>query len=221
MNNRSPEEQSPSLFPIRFAGVAGLAAAVILFVNAAKRAGLIEITSATQLVAPLAQALAIILVVGLAAVAMRQSSKYSSVALALNVLGLAAATGAEWVINLVFVELDRAQIGMLRTGPLGTAFLAASVIFLVGSILYCSALLRDGRAPRIPVVAYAIAATPIALRNFVPELVLDLALALLGASVIGLALWMLRTKSFQAEAYRSPTETVMAAPMVRPALATQ
>jgi hypothetical protein len=76
-------------------------------------------------VAPLAQALAIILVIGLAALAMRQSSKYSSVALALNVLGLAAATGVEWVINLVFVELDRAQIGMLRRGPLGTAFLAA------------------------------------------------------------------------------------------------
>jgi hypothetical protein len=150
---------------------------------------------------------------------MRQSSKYSSVALALNVLGLAAATGVEWVINLVFVQLDGAQIGMLRSGPLGTAFLAASMIFLLGSILYCSALLRDGKAPRIPVVAYAIATIPIALRNFVPELVLDVALVLLGASVIWLALWMLRSKSFQAEAYRGPTEAAMA-PVVRPALAT-
>jgi hypothetical protein len=149
---------------------------------------------------------------------MRQSSKYSSVALALNVLGLVAATGVEWVINLVFVELDRAQIGMLRTGALGTAFLAASMIFLLGSILYCSALLREGKAPRIPVVAYAIATIPVALRNFVPELVLDLALVLLGASVIWLALWMLRSKSFQPEAYRDPTQAVMA-PMVRPALA--
>ena len=218
MNNRSLEKQTPSLFPIRLAAVTGLAAAAILFVNAAKRAGLIEISAATQLVAPLAQALAIILVIGLAALAMRQSSKYSSVALALNVLGLAAATGVEWVINLVFVELDRAQIGMLHNGPLGTAFLAASLIFLLGSILYCSALLRDGKAPRIPVVAYAIATIPIALRNFVPELVLDLALVLLGASVIWLALWMLRSKSFQPEAYRDSTEVVMA-PMVRPALA--
>src|SRR2546423_4336278 len=93
MNNRSLEKQVPSLFPIRLAAVTGLAAAAILFVNAAKRAGLIEISSATQLVAPLAQALAIILVVGLAALAMRQSSKYSSLALSLNVLGLASATG--------------------------------------------------------------------------------------------------------------------------------
>src|SRR3954449_760167 len=121
MTSTSLEIRTPALFPIRLAAVMGLAAATVLFINAAKRAGLIPISPATQLVAPLAQALAIILVVGLAALAMRQSSKYSSVALALNILGLAAATGVEWVINLVFVELDRAQIGMLRTGPLGTA----------------------------------------------------------------------------------------------------
>jgi hypothetical protein len=180
-----------AMFPIRLAAVAGLAAAVVLFVNAAKRAGLIPISSATQLVAPLAQALAIILVVGLAAVAMRQSSRYSSVALALNVLGLAAVTGVEWVINLVFVRLDPAQIAALRTGPLGTAFVAASITFLLGSLLYCSALLRDGKAPRIPVIAYAIATIPIGLRIFVPELVLDVGLGLLGASVTWLALWML------------------------------
>ena len=215
MNNRLPENHSASLFPIRLAAVTGLAAAAILFVNAAKRGGLIEMTSATQLVAPLAQALAIILVVGLAAHAMSQSSRFSSLALTLNIVGLAAATGVEWVINLVFVELDRAQIGMLRSGPLGTAFLSASLIFLLGSILYCSALLRDGKAPRIPVVAYAIATIPIALRNFVPELVLDLALVLLGASVIWRALWMLRSMSFQPAVSPGPSEAVMA-PMVRP-----
>jgi hypothetical protein len=180
-----------SLFSIRLAAVIGLAAAAVLFVNAAKRAGLIPVSSATQLVAPLAQAFAIILVVGLAAVATRQSSRFSSVALVLNVLGLAAATGVEWVINLVFVGLEPAQIAALRSGPLGTAFVAASMTFLLGSILYCIALMRDAKAPRIPVIAYAIATVPIGLRNFVPELVLDLALGLLGISVTWLAVWML------------------------------
>jgi len=215
MTNPCVEKETANVFPIRLTAIAGLAAAAILFVNAAKRAGLIEISAATQLVAPLAQALALILVVGLAAVALRQSSKYSSVALALNVLGLAAATGAEWVINLVFVELDRAQIGMLRSGPLGTAFLAASMIFLLGSILYCSALVRDGKAPRIAAVAYGVATIPIALRNFVPEVVLDLGLVLLGASVIWLALWMLLSKGSQLQAYRGPADVLMAPP-VRP-----
>jgi hypothetical protein len=193
MTGPSLERLTPTVFPIRLAAVAGLAAAAVLFVNAAKRAGLIEISAATQLVAPLAQSLAIILVVGLAAVAMRQSSRYSSAALALNVIGLAAATGAEWVINLVFVGLDPVQIVALRAGPLGTAFVAASVIFLLGSILYCGALLRDGKAPVIPTITYAIATVPIGLRTFVPELVLDIALGLLGASVIWLAVWMLRS----------------------------
>ena len=60
----SLEKQTPTLFPVRLAAVAGLAAAVVLFLNAAKRAGLIPVSSATQLAAPLAQALAIILIVG-------------------------------------------------------------------------------------------------------------------------------------------------------------
>jgi hypothetical protein len=95
------------------------------------------------------------------------------------------------VINLLFVGLDPAQIAVLRAGPLGTVFLAASITFLLGSILYCIALLRNGKAPRIPIIVYAIATVPIALRIFVPELVLDLALGLLGASVTWLAFWML------------------------------
>jgi hypothetical protein len=211
-------ERLPStLFPIRLAAVMGLAAAAVLFINAAKRAGLIPVSSATQLVAPLAQALAIILVVGLAAVALRQSSRYSSVALVLNVLGLAAATGVEWVINLVFVGLDPAQIAGLRTGPLGTAFVAASMTFLLGSLLYCIALLRDGQAPRIPTIAYAIAAIPIALRNFVPELALDLALGLLGASVIWLALWMLGSRpAASPEAQTIDTQSGMPVPQPLP-----
>jgi hypothetical protein len=44
-------------------------------------------------------------------------------------------------------------------------------------------------------------------------------LALLGASVIWLALWMLRIKAFHSQAYRSLTEELMAA-TARPALAT-
>jgi hypothetical protein len=200
----SLEKQSTTLLPARLAAVTGLAAAAVLFVNAAKRAELIPVSSATQLAAPLAQAFAIILVVGLARVALRRSSKFSSVALAVNVVGLSAATGAEWVINLVFVRLDPSQIAALRGGPLGTALVAASMIFLVGSILYCLALLRDGRAPRTPTIAYAMAAIPIALRNLVPELALDAALALLGASVIWLALWMLKSRPAEASSRSLP-----------------
>ena len=47
MTNPSLEKETPNVFPIRLTAIAGLAAAAILFVNAAKRAGLIEISAAT------------------------------------------------------------------------------------------------------------------------------------------------------------------------------
>jgi hypothetical protein len=177
-------------FAPRFAAIAGILAAAILFVNAGKRAGLIPLSPLTQLIAPLAQALAIVLVIGIAQVALRKTSRFSAIAIGVNLVGLAAATGTEWVINLVFAQLDAAQVTALRSGPLGTAFLAASAVFLAGSLLFCIALLRDGTAPRIPTIAYALASFPIGFRNLVPEIVLDLALAVLAAAVLWLALWL-------------------------------
>ena len=83
--------------------------------------------------------------------------------------------------------------------------------------MQCSAAGRQGAADSA--VAYAVATIPIALRNFVPELMLDLALVLLGASVIWLALWMLLSKGFQPEAYRGRAD-VLTGPTVRPVLVT-
>jgi hypothetical protein len=165
--------------------------AAILFINAGKRAGLIPLSPFTQLIAPLAQAFAIVLIIGVAQVALRRTRRLSAIAVGVNLVGLAAATGTEWVINLVFAQLDPFQITALRSGPLGTAFLIASVVFLAGSLLFCLALFRDETAPRIPTVAYALASIPIAFRNLVPEIVLDSALAILAASVLWLAFWLL------------------------------
>ncbi|MDQ0820989.1 hypothetical protein QFZ79_003361 [Arthrobacter sp. V4I6] len=177
-------------YPLRFAAVAGILAAAILFVNAGKRAGFIPLSPFTQLIAPLAQAFAIVLIIGIAQVALRKAGRFSAVAVGMNLVGLSAATGTEWVINLVFAQLDASHITALRSGPLGTAFLVASVVFLAGSLLFCIALFRDETAPRIPTVAYALAAIPIGFRNLVPEVILDLGLIILAASVLWLALWL-------------------------------
>lgn len=177
-------------FPLRFAATAGILAAAILFVNAGKRAGLIPLSPLTQLIAPLAQAFAIVLIIGIAQVALRKTGRFSAIAIGVNLVGLTAATGTEWVINLVFAQLNASQVAALRSGPLGTAFLVASVVFLTGSLLFCIALFRDGTAPKIPTMAYALASIPIGFRNLVPEIVLDLALAVLAAAVLWLALWL-------------------------------
>jgi hypothetical protein len=178
-------------FPLRWAAIAGMVAAAILFINAGKRAGFIPLSPLTQLIAPLAQAFAIVLIIGIAQVALRRTGRFSAIAIGVNLVGLSAATGTEWVINLVFAQLDASHITALRSGPLGTAFLVASVVFLAGSLLFCIALFRGGTAPKIPTAAYALASIPIALRSFVPETILDLALAILAASVLWLALWLL------------------------------
>lgn len=190
-------------FPLRFAAIAGIVAAAILFVNAGKRAGLIPLSPLTQLIAPLAQALAIVLIIGIALVALNCRKRSSAIAVAANLVGLAAATGTEWVINLVFAQLDQSHITALRAGPLGIAFLVASVVFLAGSLLFCIALFQEGAAPKIPTVAYALASIPIGFRNVVPELVLDSALAVLATSVLWLALWLLQPT----KAPRKPAES--------------
>jgi hypothetical protein len=191
MSSLTTFKAGPTTLPLRLAAIAGILAAAILFVNAGKRAGLIPLSPLTQLIAPLAQALAIVLIVGIAQAALRRTRRFSAIATGVNLVGLAAATGTEWVINLVFAQLDASTITTLRSGPLGTAFLLASVVFLAGSLLFCIALFRDETAPKIPTVAYALASIPIGLRNLVPEIALDLALAILAASVLWLALWLL------------------------------
>lgn len=197
----APKNDSTN-FPLRLAAIAGIFAAAILFVNAGKRAGFIPVSPFTQLVAPLAQAFAIILIVGFAQLTLDRTRRFTAIAVGANLAGLAAATGTEWVINLVFAQLDASHITALRSGPLGIAFLLASVVFLAGSLLFCIAVFKEGTAPKIPTVAYALASIPIGFRNLVPELVLDSALAVLAASVLWLALWLLTS----ANAPKNPVE---------------
>ncbi|MDQ0849938.1 hypothetical protein QFZ65_001876 [Arthrobacter sp. B3I9] len=191
MSSVITSRRGSTTFPLKLAAIAGILAAVILFVNAGKRAGFIPLSPLTQLIAPLAQAFAIVLIIGIAQAALRRTGWFSAIAVAVNLIGLVAVTGTEWVINLVFARLDASTITALRSGPLGSAFLVASVVFLVGSLLFCIALFNDETALRIPTVAYALATIPIGLRNLVPEIALDVALAVLAASVLWLALWLL------------------------------
>jgi hypothetical protein len=215
MSSVTSFREGSTTFPLRFAAIAGILAAAILFVNAGKRAGLIPLSPLTQLIAPLAQAFAILLIVGIAQAALRRTGRFSAIAIGVNLVGLAAATGTEWVINLVFAQLDAPTITTLRSGPLGVAFLVASVVFLAGSLLFCIALFRDKPALRIPTAAYAVASIPIGLRNLVPEIALDLAITVLAASVLWLALWLL---TLRATGPSAPlTSSIVPNPMPLPA----
>lgn len=173
----------------RLASIAGIGSAVILLINAAKRASLIPASDLTQLLAPFAEVLALGFVVGLFMGFGRRAGLFGMIAFVMNFFALASLEGVEVVINLIFAKLPLETIMELRAGPLGLMLTVTSMLFLVASLAFVISLFGKG-VPRVPLVLYAIGVVPIALRAFVPELALDLGLVTLAAAIGWLAVWL-------------------------------
>lgn len=193
-NEKSPTVQSktavPSVLLYRLASIAGAGSALILLVNAAKRSGLIPASDLTQILAPLAEILALGLIVGLFLAFGRRAGLFGTIAFVINFIALASLEGVEVVINLVFSQLPLTTIADLRAGPLGVVLVASSILFLIGSLAFVISLAIGRDVPRTPLALYFIGAVPIALRAFVPELALDLGLVVLAAAIAWLAGWL-------------------------------
>ena len=174
----------------RIAAAAGGGSAIVLLINAAKRAEIIPTSAVTQLIAPVAQILALAFVTALYFAFGRRTGTFGLVAFLLNAFALAALVGVEFVINLVFRDLPADTVAALRAGSLGIALTAASILFLLGTLAFVTAMLRTREVPAVPLVLYAVGAVPIALRAFVPEVALDLGLAVLGLGIAWLAIWL-------------------------------
>jgi hypothetical protein len=179
----------------RIAAIAGGGSAAILFVNAAKRAEIIPTTALTQLVAPLAQMLALALVTALYLAFGRRTGAFGLVAFLLNAFSLASLVGVEFVINLVFADLPNHTIATLREGTLGIALTVASMSFLLGTLAFVAAMLRSREVPTAPLVLYAVGVVPISLRAFVPEAALDLGLVTLAVGIGWIAVWLYNRSS--------------------------
>ena len=174
----------------RVAAAAGCGSAVVLLINAAKRAEVIPTSAFTQLIAPLAQILALALVTALYLAFGRRTGTFGLVAFLLNAFALSALVGVEFVINLVFNDLPDNTVATLRNGSLGIALTSASILFLLGTLAFVTAMLRTRELPTAPLVLYAVGAVPISLRAFVPEAVLDLGLVVLAVGIAWLAIWL-------------------------------
>jgi hypothetical protein len=174
----------------RLASVAGVGSALILLVNAAKRSSLIATTDLTQLLAPVAEILALGLVLGLFLAFGRRAGLLGTIAFVVNFIALASLVGVEVVINLIFSKLPPTTIIDLRAGPLGLALVISSLLFLFGTLAFVISLVVARGVPRIPLALYFIGAVPIALRAFVPEWALDLGLVILATAIFWLAGWL-------------------------------
>lgn len=176
---------------LRTAGVAGLLSAAILLVNAAKRGMLIPTVDATQLLAPIAEVAAIVFVIGLLLWSGLRT-RLAVVATTVNIVALALLVGVEFVINLVLATVEPSIAATILDGPAGVAFAVASVTFLAATVLLVLAFWS--RAPRWALLTYAIGAVVVSLRSFVPELVLDAALAVMAVGLIGLSVRVLAAR---------------------------
>jgi hypothetical protein len=197
----------PSLATLhRIGAAAGGGTAAILLVNAAKRADVIPTTAVTQLVAPLAQILALALITVLYLAYGRRAGTFGLAGYLLNAFSLAALVGVEFVINLVFAELPVATVDELRAGPLGVALTVASVTFLLGTSLFVAAMVRTGEVPTQPLVLYALGAVPVSLRAVVPEAALNTGLVVMAIGVGWTALWLLAQSHRPTLASRAPVD---------------
>jgi hypothetical protein len=195
----------------RIAAAAGCGSAVILLINAAKRAEVIPTSALTQLIAPLAQILALALVTALYLAFGRRTGTFGLVAFLLNAFALSALVGVEFVINLVFNDLPDHTVEALREGSLGIALTAASILFLLGTLAFVTAMHLTRQIPTAPLVLYAVGAVLVSLRAFVPEAALDIGLVTLAVGIGWLAIWLFdRSSSIATWGDRDATDVPLA-----------
>ena len=173
----------------RAAATAGLGSAVVLLINAAKRAEVIPTTAFTQLVAPLAQILALALITGLYLAFGRRAGRFGLVAYLLNAVRPDRARRSR----------VRHQPGLRRAahdhdrrparGPTRRRPDRGVLAFLTGTIAFAVAMIRTREVPVAPLALYAVGAVPVSFRAFVPEAVLDLGLVALAVGAGWLAAW--------------------------------
>ncbi len=173
--------------------IAGFIAAIVLLVNAAKRAEILALSPATQLVAPLAQLMALGLVVGIFAATPAIRGRLGSIGVLLYGASLVGLVGVEFIINLVFPYVTPEIIGELRAGPLGIALTVVSIAFLTGTLIFYSALWRVAQSPKLAIIISIVSSVPIALRTAFPEVVLQLGLVGLAVGVTLLSIWLFRS----------------------------
>jgi hypothetical protein len=189
--------------------LAGFVSGIVLLVNAAKRAEILTLSPVTQLVAPVAQLMAMGLVVGIFVATPAMRGRLGSVGVILYSASLVGLVGVEFIINLVFPYVTPEIIGELRAGPLGIALTVVSIAFLTGTLVFYAALWRVAQSPKLAIIISVVSSVPIALRTAFPEVVLQLGLVGLAVGVTMLAFWLFRSGRVRAAALATPSHVVV------------
>jgi hypothetical protein len=145
-------------------------------------------TAATSFVIGLSPALAIPLLVVLHLRQQDRAGTFGAVAYTINAVGLGLFGGAAFTLNMALFYLDDTTVRELLQGPTKTALLGSGLIFALGTILFGVAMLRAGRHPRVPAVAYLVAFPVLAIAARLPDTPLTSAIHVVaGGSLVWLA----------------------------------
>jgi hypothetical protein len=179
----------------RFVGLAGLGCALLLFVNSARRGGILPENGLTHAIAPFGALLGLFALTGLYLYQRAEAGRLGAVGFALNAAGLAGAFAIEYSIHFVFPYLGKDQVTSLVEGSTGRAFLVTAVVLITGVVLFGIASWRAGRLPAAAVGLYVIGMIPGSLRSAVPVPVYLLGLVVAAIGVAWMSVPLLRSLS--------------------------
>jgi hypothetical protein len=187
----------------RSAAACGLACALILVFNAARRAGLVPSNGLTHAVAPLAETFGLLALIGLYLLHRERSGPAGQAAFVLNFVGLCGVLGAEFIINLIFPTLTKAQEDAFLHGPTGKVFTISAITFLIGAAMFGATMWRFALLPRPASVAYAVGSAVIGLRGVLPGAVYVTGLLIVAAGIAALSIALGRQEVPDMRALRS------------------
>lgn len=176
----------------RLSGLSGIVGVALLLFAVVRRAGLVPENTLTHALAPPASALLLFTLVGLYLGQYHRIRVLGLVGFVVNFLGLAGLFAIEFLSHAVLPYLDEGTRGSLLAGPARGYFLTVATMFLLGVLLFGSALWRSRAYPMWAVALYMIGFAPAALRGLVPDLVYLAGLVLGGIGTLGLSLTLWR-----------------------------
>ncbi|HET8840965.1 MAG TPA: hypothetical protein VFN35_05825 [Ktedonobacteraceae bacterium] len=92
-----------------------------------------------------------------------------------NWFGLAFVSGVDYARLYILPYLSQNEIQVLLAGPTKLVFLSCALFFLLGVLLFGTALLRTGVFPRLAILLYMLGFTLYSLLFFLPALVVRIA----------------------------------------------
>ena len=101
----------------------------------------------------------------------------------LNFTGLAALIGIAFANNFILSQLQTAVIQELFSGSLLIIFISIGITYLMGALLFSTALWRSHQFSRTAIAGYALGSIPVAMPNVFPIIVTSIGGILVGLSI--------------------------------------